>query len=170
MTQENIIIMIVVAIVALIIGLLIGKGLNSGNNDKAVQTAQKELSEYKEAVSEHFGKTADLVDNLTQSYKEVFDHLGHSAKDLLSEEQVKQHLASRAEKAITLTYLAETTAGKPTEDKPTEAVKQQKENPTEQAKSETPSDSVAETETTTANTEKVATSGKKNEEKSEKKA
>lgn len=134
MSQENIIIVVAVAIVALIIGLLIGKSL--GKNDAASEAnaqAQKELESYKEAVSEHFGKTADLVDNLTQSYKEVFEHLGSSAKDLLSEEQVKQHLAARAEKAVTLTYLADEAADHVV-----------KANPMEQAQAEIQSEKIAE--------------------------
>lgn len=106
MSQEIILTTIVVAIVSLVIGVLIGKSIG-GNSETgaAVQGAKKELDDYKEAVSEHFGKTADLVDNLTESYKEVFEHLGSSARQLLSEDKVNQHLTSRASKAVTLTYI-----------------------------------------------------------------
>lgn len=104
MTQETILIIVAVGVVALIIGLLIGKSMSGGNNHSVAQKAQEELAEYQAAVSEHFGKTADLVDNLTNSYKEVFDHLGSSARALLSEEEVNKHLQSRADKAVTLTY------------------------------------------------------------------
>ncbi len=101
---QEAVIMLIVAAVALLIGFLIGRLSNSNSSDKAVQAANKELEDYKQSVSEHFGKTADLIDNLTQSYKEVFDHLGASAKTLLTEEQVQKHLASRAAHAVTLTY------------------------------------------------------------------
>ncbi|MBS9777438.1 MAG: DUF1043 family protein [Gammaproteobacteria bacterium] len=104
--QEEIMIWIVITgIVALIIGIVIGKSLASGSNSSSVSKAEKELEEYKAAVSEHFGKTADLVDNLTSSYKDVFEHLGDSAKELLSKEELGKHIESRAEKSVTLTYV-----------------------------------------------------------------
>ncbi|PIE45483.1 MAG: hypothetical protein CSA45_02675 [Gammaproteobacteria bacterium] len=106
MSQENIMIVVLAAVVAFLVGLLVGRMMGS-KHSKRLSKTQKELQDYKEAVSEHFGKTADLIDNLTASYKDVFDHLGSSAKQLLTEEQVKQHLASRSDKAITLTYETE---------------------------------------------------------------
>lgn len=111
MSQENMVIIAIVAIVAFIIGLLVGKAQTGGAQAEVAQQKAKDaeqlLSEYKSSVSEHFGKTADLVDNLTQSYKDVFEHLGSSARELLSEEEVNKHLQSRADKAVTLTYLAD---------------------------------------------------------------
>lgn len=105
MSQDTLVMIIAAAAVAMIIGFLIGKSVGSSSSQgSAAKRAQKELDDYKAAVSEHFGKTADLVDNLTESYKEVFEHLGSSARTLLSEEEVNKHIASRAEKAVTLTY------------------------------------------------------------------
>lgn len=96
----------IISVVSILIGFLVGKSFAGGSAKNQAQDAHKELESYKAAVSEHFGKTADLVDNLTASYKEVFEHLGSSAKELLSEEEVNRHLTSRAEKAVTLTYVA----------------------------------------------------------------
>lgn len=108
MSQDTLVIVIAAAVVAMVIGFLIGKSVGgSSRQGSAAKQAQEELDHYKAAVSEHFGKTADLVDNLTQSYKDVFEHLGSSAKTLLSEEEVNKHITSRAEKAVTLTYLAD---------------------------------------------------------------
>ncbi|PID65472.1 MAG: hypothetical protein CR975_07050 [Gammaproteobacteria bacterium] len=106
MEQEMVILLIVMGLVALLIGFLIGQIVGSSGSSTA--KAEKELQEYKAAVSEHFGKTADLVDNLTNSYRQVFEHLGSSARQLLSEEEVNKHLKSRAQKAVTLSYLADT--------------------------------------------------------------
>ncbi len=96
-----------IAVVALLVGLLIGVAIGKHSPSGESKKARKELEDYKAAVSEHFGKTADLVDNLTNSYRDVFEHLGASARELLSEEDVKRHLQSRANKAVTLTYLAD---------------------------------------------------------------
>ncbi|MPV85792.1 YhcB family protein [Ostreibacterium oceani] len=103
MNQE--LLLALVAAVALIIGFIIGKMVGSkSKNNPATQKAQEELEAYQKAVSEHFGKTADLIDDLTQSYKKVFDHLGESAHTLLNEDEVNTHIASRASKTITLSY------------------------------------------------------------------
>ncbi|PID65790.1 MAG: hypothetical protein CR975_05785 [Gammaproteobacteria bacterium] len=108
MSQEIIITLIISTVIALVVGFFIGRAIGGGKaTNSQLAEAKKELEDYKNHVSEHFGKTADLVDDLTQSYKAVFDHLGSSAKSLLSEEQVKQHLSTRAAKAVTLTYITE---------------------------------------------------------------
>ncbi len=106
MEQETMVLLAVVGFAGLLIGLLIGKTIG-GTNSSSTKKVEQEFQEYKKQVSEHFGKTADLVDNLTHSYKDVFDHLGNSARALLSEEEVQKHLQSRAEKAVTLTYMQE---------------------------------------------------------------
>ena len=99
---------IVGIIVAFAVGILIGALISKDSKiSLSIQKSKKELEDYKDSVSEHFGKTADLVDNLTNSYKDVFDHLGKSAHELLSEEEVKKHLQSRASKAVTLSYITE---------------------------------------------------------------
>ncbi len=100
-----------IAVVALLVGLLIGVAIGKNSPSGESQKARKELEDYKSAVSKHFGKTADLVDNLSNSYRDVFEHLGASARELLSEEDVKRHLQSRANKAVTLTYLADKANG-----------------------------------------------------------
>ncbi len=112
MSQENLLIILVVAAVAIfLIGISIGKALGGGSRlketNRKVEATEKELADYKASVSEHFGQTADLIDDLTRSYKAVFEHLGSSARNLLSEEEVKHHLQSRANKAVTLTYLTD---------------------------------------------------------------
>lgn len=106
MEQETMVLLAVVGFAGLLIGLLIGKAIG-GTNSSSTKKVEQEFQEYKRQVSEHFGKTADLVDNLTHSYKDVFDHLGSSAKALLSEEELKKHLQSRVEKVVTLTYMQE---------------------------------------------------------------
>ncbi|PID75971.1 MAG: hypothetical protein CSB23_00845 [Deltaproteobacteria bacterium] len=116
MSQEKLlIILLIVAVVVFVIGFLIGKAF--GNSSRLKEThrkfeaAEKELADYKASVSQHFGQTADLIDNLTRSYKAVFEHLGSSARELLTEEELKHHLQSRANKAVTLTYLIDESTG-----------------------------------------------------------
>ncbi len=55
----------------------------------------EELEIYREDVSEHFLKTAELVDNLTQSYKAVYDHLEGGAYQLVGDEKFRKQLEQR---------------------------------------------------------------------------
>lgn len=59
-------------------------------------------AEYREEVADHFVKTAELVNRLTDSYKEVFDHLRDGAGRLVDEETLRQRLAHEEDKDVTL--------------------------------------------------------------------
>jgi uncharacterized membrane-anchored protein YhcB (DUF1043 family) len=79
----------IIGIVALAAGALIGylmgrSGDNSGQQKLVDQLneAQQELSVYKEEVNGHFEKTAALVNNLTESYREVHQHLAQGSESL----------------------------------------------------------------------------------------
>lgn len=85
--------LIVIAAVALLVGAGIGLALarmfNSENQrnrelEKQLQAANRELKEYEQEVSEHYVKTAKLVDDLTESYREVHNHLAEGAATLLN--------------------------------------------------------------------------------------
>jgi len=98
---------------ALLLGLVIGALIMyfaTGSNKDSEQTIaklEKELENYQQDVVDHFEQTADLVDGMTKSYKKVFDHLGKSARKLMSEEQIQQQLESRRGNKVTLEYLTE---------------------------------------------------------------
>ncbi len=73
--------------------------------DQSVQAVEEKLNQYQQDVESHFAKTADLIDNLTNSYKEVFEHLSDSAENLLTEEQIKNQLVNRKSREVTIKYL-----------------------------------------------------------------
>ncbi len=93
-----------IAIGALFMYFLSSKGANSA---KSVAQVEEKLTKYQEDVVSHFEQTADLVDELTQSYKKVFDHLGQSARELLTDEQVKQQIEKRKDRKVTLGFLTD---------------------------------------------------------------
>lgn len=93
-----------IAVGALVMYFLSSKGSNSA---KSVAQVEEKLTKYQEDVVTHFEQTADLVDDLTQSYKKVFDHLGQSARELLTDEQVKEQIEKRKDNQITLGFLTE---------------------------------------------------------------
>ena len=88
------------AVVALIVGTVIGYLLGrSGGNDsrqleliEQLDETQRELAEYKEKVTSHFEETANLVSNLTESYKAVHQHLATSSMELCSNEDATRTL------------------------------------------------------------------------------
>lgn len=57
-----------------------------------LQSSRKELDQYQHDVAQHFADTSKLVSNLTQSYKEVHDHLAKGAIQLTNAEITKQIL------------------------------------------------------------------------------
>lgn len=91
--------------VGLVIGLVAGAGgawawsrfaggANSGD-------AKREAA-FREEVADHFVTTAELVNRLTDSYKEVFDHLRQGAESLVDEETLRKRLAEEENKDVTL--------------------------------------------------------------------
>jgi len=62
--------------------------------EENLQNTKQELDQYQREVAEHFAETAKLAQNLTQSYKEVHDHLSKGALQLTSPEITQQVLAA----------------------------------------------------------------------------
>lgn len=95
----------VIGIVALAIGAVIGYLMGrSGETDTSAQDAltkqlndaRQELKDYKEEVNSHFAQTADLVNNLTESYREVHQHLASSSQQLCGDAVAVQRLETAA--------------------------------------------------------------------------
>lgn len=98
------------------VGGLIGYTLARGKSDNMgkvrelesqLADSEKKLDEYKTEVSEHFGKTALLFNNLTDDYRAVYEHLatgsqtlcGDKVNQLVSEVPDKKLLDAEPEKA-----------------------------------------------------------------------
>ena len=93
------------AIVCLAAGVAIGFVLAGRVNtnpvkvaelEKSLQDLQRSHARYKEEVSDHFNVTAELVQQMTDSYRDVYQHLASGAQDLCSGEVANKLLpASR---------------------------------------------------------------------------
>lgn len=98
---------------AILLGLVIGALImyfSSGSNrdsDKTIAKLEKKLNAYQQDVAEHFEETANLVDDMTQSYKKVFDHMGKSARLLMTDEQIQEQIEKRKGNKVTLEFLTE---------------------------------------------------------------
>lgn len=62
--------------------------------ESQLQKAEDNLQGYQQEVSDHFAKTAELINNLTQDYKDVHEHLANSALQLSSAELSRAFLES----------------------------------------------------------------------------
>ncbi|MGD8940046.1 MAG: DUF1043 family protein [Gammaproteobacteria bacterium] len=74
-------------VVGIIAGLYFARLDDVTNKQKKVlqqklESAEQQLKGYQSQVTEHFLKTASLVNSMTESYKAVHDHLAMGAKEL----------------------------------------------------------------------------------------
>ncbi len=85
--------LIVIGVAALLIGTGIGVFFSriftpdkrkSRELEKELQEANASLKNYQQEVSEHYVKTAKLVEDLTDSYRNVHNHLAEGAATLLT--------------------------------------------------------------------------------------
>ena len=89
--------------VGAVIGYIIAAGAapsGSGRRtlENRLKSTEQQLEDYKTEVTHHFERTAELVNNLTESYKDVHEHLAKGAGTLADPNLGKQFL-SNADKA-----------------------------------------------------------------------
>jgi|TARA_B110000483_G_C18042010_1_gene482992 uncharacterized membrane-anchored protein YhcB (DUF1043 family) len=84
-----------VAVGCLAVGVVIGVVLASRMNaspsrvqelENQIRNLKESHGEYQNNVSDHFSMTAELVQHMTQSYREVYQHLATGAQDLCPSE------------------------------------------------------------------------------------
>ncbi len=97
-------------ILAAVAGALAGAGLvyltlTRGHGKGSAAAVRAEFDQYKEQVADHFSRTASAVNQLTDSYKTVFDELQEGASQLMDEDTLRQRLAHDDGEAITLSRL-----------------------------------------------------------------
>lgn|GEM_PF-3833563 len=72
--------------IGIIIGVALSKILNKGPKvsdlQEQLEQANDQLESYQQHVGTHFQKTAELVNNLTESYRSVHEHLSEGAQNL----------------------------------------------------------------------------------------
>lgn len=107
--NQQIILAVVIGIVAgaLFVWLLNRSSRDDGAAREKFDKLQKEFETYRGEVNAHFAQTADAVDQLTQSYQNVFSHLSDGAQKLMDKEALKAQLEKRQGKAVTLAYLVD---------------------------------------------------------------
>lgn len=94
--------LIIIGLLCLLGGAALGAVLDRmagpGNQHRELEErlfkAEDELKRYQQDVAEHFAKTSELVNNLTQNYREVYEYLANSALKLTTPAISRQILKS----------------------------------------------------------------------------
>jgi len=92
----------IVAVVALAVGVLIGYllGKSGGTEikrkrlEEELNGSRAEMDRYKQEVTSHFEQTAALVNELTDQYRKVHQHLATGAQNLCPDQQPGRSLQS----------------------------------------------------------------------------
>jgi len=101
---------IVWVIVALIIGAALGAGAvwifavrRAG--PISVKEMKKENERFREEVNAHFVQSAQLINELTDSYKKVFDHLSDGADRLVDKDAVRERMPQVGQDEVRLRHI-----------------------------------------------------------------
>jgi len=109
--------LIITAIAALLTGGAVGailvKSLHPQEQqnremEHRLESTENKLTDYQQEVSEHFAETSQLVNNLTQSYKDVHEHLANSALKLTNPDISRQLIEAADGKLLTSETSADT--------------------------------------------------------------
>ncbi len=65
----------------------------------------RDQSDYKSKVDDHFVETAALINQMTQSYKAVYDHLEKGAFSLVGKETLQERLGDIQSEPVRLEYI-----------------------------------------------------------------
>lgn len=108
------------AVACLVVGVVIGVVFSSRLNSSAsrVQELENQIRDikdnhltYRDNVSDHFSTTADLVQHMTESYREVYQHLASGAQDLCSNEVAGKLLPAGSDAVFESNEEAESSGG-----------------------------------------------------------
>ncbi|MGY6629769.1 MAG: ZapG family protein [Wenzhouxiangella sp.] len=121
-------------IVGLLLGLLLGGvGVwfwlrSRPGATQSVASLQKENQQFREEVNQHFVQTAELINQLTDSYKAVFDHLSDGAERLVDQKTIEERMPRVGNQEVRLKRIGsregittESGKGAPSPDKPAPA-------------------------------------------------
>lgn len=92
---------IVCLALGLVAGIAVARRMNGSTPTKVseletrIQELQRDHAQYREHVSEHFDTTAELVQQMTESYRDVYQHLANGAQDLCTEDVAGKLLPAR---------------------------------------------------------------------------
>ncbi len=97
-----------------IIGAIAGGALGAGAvwffavrraGPMSVNEMKKENERFREEVNAHFVQTAELINELTDSYKRVFDHLSDGAERLVDNDALRERMPQVGRQEVRLRHI-----------------------------------------------------------------
>ncbi len=88
--------------VGVVIGVVFASHLNTNPSrvrelENQIRDLKDNSNNYRDSVSDHFSMTAELVQHMTESYKEVYQHLATGAQELCSQEVASKLLPASSD-------------------------------------------------------------------------
>lgn len=102
------------AITWIIVGLIAGAAIGAGAvwlfavrraGPMSVGEMKKENERFREEVNAHFVQSAELINELTDSYKKVFDHLSDGAERLVDKDAVRERMPQVGRQEVRLRHI-----------------------------------------------------------------
>ncbi|MEZ5525226.1 MAG: DUF1043 family protein [Pseudomonadales bacterium] len=130
----------VAALFALFVGIAIGifihrsKYSDSSQSEKLkeeMQSLEQEFSDYKSSVAEHFDKTSELVQGLTENYVKVYQHLAEGSQALTNTDQMALKLGQDPDGLASVINKIEDSSSQPQSDENMQAPKDYAPKPSE---------------------------------------
>ncbi|WP_448216370.1 YhcB family protein [Endozoicomonas sp. 2B-B] len=78
---------------ALLYHLLAGPRSDRGKMEAQLIELEADFKQYQDNVADHFNTTAHLINKLTDSYKDVYEHMANGADSLCNDDRVKNKLS-----------------------------------------------------------------------------
>lgn len=78
---------------ALLYHILAGSRTERGKLETQLNDLEAEFNDYQDKVADHFTTTAHLINKLTDTYKDVHEHMANGADTLCDSEEVKNRLS-----------------------------------------------------------------------------
>lgn len=102
--------------VGAVIGVVIASRMNTSPSrvqelENQIRSLKETHSEYRDNVSDHFSMTSELVHHMTESYKEVYQHLASGAQDLCPSEVANKLLPAASDAVFDSSSPDEETSG-----------------------------------------------------------
>jgi len=107
---------IVCLAIGIVVGVLFASYLKSSPSrtkelESQIKSLKESHGEYRDSVSDHFSMTAELVQHMTESYKEVYQHLASGAQDLCNTEVASKLLPTESDAVFEATSQEEEAKG-----------------------------------------------------------
>jgi uncharacterized membrane-anchored protein YhcB (DUF1043 family) len=103
------------AVIAGVVGFALGALVmwwtdRKRSGGSSVATLKKEHEQFRDQVTDHFVETAERINRLTDSYKDLFDHLSQGAETLVDESSLRERMPRVSDQEVRLKRLGTRTA------------------------------------------------------------